>query len=127
MARLGNKITQAANQQLGFEHPGLPDWTHISFCLFAGPLEQAPDGLSARSAVTIQPGKIDRSPTGTAVSARMAVLHARGQMQQGQSFKARSIIGSRFSGRIAKTPNLGDRPAIIPEISGYARLTGHHH
>lgn len=127
LARLGNKITQAANQQLGFEHPELPDWTHISFCLFAGPLEQTPDGLSARSAVTIQPGKIDRSPTGTAVSARMAVLHARGLMQQGQSFEARSIIGSRFSGRIAKTLTLGDRPAIIPEISGRAWITGHHH
>ena len=127
LARLGNKITQAANQQLGFEHPELPDWRHISFCLFAGPLEQTPDGLSARSAVTIQPGKIDRSPTGTAVSARMAVLHARGQMQLGQSFEARSIIGSRFTGRIAQTLSLNGRAAIIPEISGRAWITGHHH
>ena len=56
----------------------------------------------------------------------MAVLHARGLMQQGQSFEARSIIGSRFTGRIAKTLQLGGRSAIIPEISGRAWITGHH-
>ena len=48
-------------------------------------------------------------------------------MQQGQSFEARSIIGSRFSGRIAETLQLGGRSAIIPEISGRAWITGHHH
>lgn len=124
LARLGMKITTAANGQLGFQHPSLIDWRHISFCLFAGPLEQDAKGLAAKSAVAIRPGKIDRSPTGTAVSARMAVLHARGLLAKGQSLTATSIIGSQFIGRISDSFTLYNRPAIIPEISGRAWITG---
>lgn len=78
IARLGVQITAAAQEQLGFSHPTLPDWNHISFCLFAGALTATETGFQAGSAVAIRPGKVDRSPTGTAVSARMAILHARG-------------------------------------------------
>ncbi len=126
LARLGMKITEAANEQLGFSHPDLTDWCKISFCLFAGPLEHRAGGLATKSAVAIRPGKIDRSPTGTAVSARMAVLHARGLLQNGQSLTATSIIGSQFEGRIACSLTLHDRTAIIPEISGRAWITGTH-
>ena len=126
IARLGVKITAAANDQLGFTHPEKPDWAHISFCLFAGPLAEAPGGFAARSAVAIRPGKVDRSPTGTAVSARMALLHARGLMREGQTFEATSIIGSRFSGRIAGLAEVAGRPAILPEITGRAWITGTH-
>ena len=126
IARLGMRITAAADAQLGFEHPENPDWRHISFCLFAGPLEEGPEGLAARSAVAIRPGKVDRSPTGTAVSARMAVLHARGRMKTGERLTARSIIGSEFTGRILGKAQVGDRPAIRPEITGSAWITGIH-
>ena len=126
LARLGMKITEAANEQLGFHHPDLTDWCHISFCLFAGALKQRDDGLAAKSAVVVRPGKIDRSPTGTAVSARMASLHTRGMLQKGQSLTATSIIGSQFEGRIADTLALYDKTAIIPEISGRAWITGTH-
>lgn len=126
IARLGVRITDAANEQLGFSHPSNADWDHISFCLFAGALEQAEGGFRARSAVAIQPGKVDRSPTGTAVSARLAVLHARGLMQVGQTLTARSIIGSTFTGRVDALASVGGRPAIIPEISGRAWITGTH-
>ncbi|MDI3336644.1 proline racemase family protein [Defluviimonas aestuarii] len=126
IARLGTKITNAANAKLGFAHPEQPDWDHISFCLFAGPLEQTGDGFAARSAVAIQPGKVDRSPTGTGVSARMAVLHAKGVMAEGQTLTARSIIDSTFTGRIAGRAEVAGRPAIIPEISGRGWITGIH-
>ncbi len=126
LARTGVRITNAANEQLGFAHPENPDWDHISFCLFAGPLQEAEDGLATKSAVAIQPGKIDRSPTGTALSARMAVLHRRGIMATGQSLRAQSIIGSSFTGRIADTATVGALPAIIPEVSGRAWITGIH-
>jgi proline racemase len=126
LAEVGIRITNAANAQLGFAHPTQPDWDHISFCLFAGQLEKHEDGYSARSAVTIQLGKVDRSPTGTAVSARMAILHARGEMSVGESFLARSIIGSEFSGRIAEATRVGDKSGIVPEISGRAWITGVH-
>ncbi|MBO9476692.1 proline racemase family protein [Shimia sp. R11_0] len=126
IAQLGVKITNAANEQLGFHHPENPDWKHISFCAFCGPLSETETGLTGKSAVAIQPGKVDRSPTGTAVSARMALMAARGQMQQGQTFEAVSIIGSRFTGRILDTTTVGDQPAIIPEISGRGWVTGIH-
>jgi len=124
LARLGVRIADAASEQLGYSHPGLPDWRHISFCLFAGPLQEGPDGFAARSAVAIRPGKIDRSPTGTGVSARMALLAARGRMGVGDRFTARSIIGSEFTGRIAGETTVDGQPAILPEITGRAWITG---
>ncbi|SHH29741.1 Proline racemase [Cognatiyoonia sediminum] len=126
IAQLGVKITNAANAQLGFTHPENTHWDHISFCAFCGPIEETETGLRAKSAVAIQPGKVDRSPTGTAVSARMAVLAAEGRMQSGQKFEAVSIIGSRFTGRIVGATEVEGRSAIIPEISGRAWLTATH-
>jgi len=126
LARLGVKITAAANEALGFHHPENPDWRHISFCLFAGPVERDADGLRTGAAVAIRPGKIDRSPTGTALSARMAVLAARGQMGPQDRLTAVSLIGSTFTGRILGETRLGDVPAILPEISGRGWVTGIH-
>ncbi|AUH65999.1 trans-3-hydroxy-L-proline dehydratase [Paracoccus zhejiangensis] len=126
LARLGTRITNAATQALGFDHPTNPDWRHISFCQFAGPLERDAEGLRMRSAVAIQPGKIDRSPTGTALSARMALLAARGQMGMGETLTQVSLIGSTFTGRIVGETILGEVPAILPEISGRGWVTGIH-
>lgn len=126
IATLGARISRAATQALGFNHPTNPDWRHISFCLFAGPVERRDDGLHAASAVAIQPGKVDRSPTGTALSARMAVLHARGQMGAADSLTTRSLIGSTFRGCILGQTTVGDIPAILPEISGRGWITGIH-
>lgn len=126
LARLGVTITNAANAQLGFSHPENPDWDHISFCAFCGPLSETADGLEGRSAIAIQPGKVDRSPTGTAVSARLALMAANGRLSVGQRFTAVSIIGSRFTGRIVGETTVGGRPAVIPEISGRAWITGTH-
>jgi proline racemase len=126
IARLGVRITNAANAALGFRHPENPDWTHISFCLFAGPVQRTAEGLRAGAAVAIQPGKVDRSPTGTALSARMAVLHARGQMREADALTTVSLIGSTFTGRIVGTTTVGGLPAVLPEISGRGWITGIH-
>jgi proline racemase len=126
IARLGVRITNAANAALGFDHPENPDWKHISFCLFAGPVERDGTNLRAGAAVAIQPGKVDRSPTGTALCARMAVLHARGQMGPEDRLTAVSLIGSTFTGRIVGQTTVGDRPAIVPELSGRGWITGIH-
>ena len=125
LAETGIRITNAANEQLGFTHPTNPGWDHISFCQIALPVERGEDGvLTAANAVAIQPGKIDRSPTGTGASARMAVMRARGEMQVGDRYLARSIVGSEFLGRIEADTALGGKPAIIPSISGRAWITG---
>ncbi|WP_304617187.1 trans-3-hydroxy-L-proline dehydratase [Paracoccus sp. (in: a-proteobacteria)] len=126
LARLGVRITEAATRQLAFDHPENSDWRHISFCLFAGPVRREGSALHTGAAVAIRPGKIDRSPTGTALSARMAVLHARGQMAEGDSLTARSLIGSEFTGRILGRTRVGTLPAILPELSGRAWITGTH-
>jgi proline racemase len=118
IARLGVRITNAANEKMRFLHPEKPDWNHFSFCLFAGPVEREGNALRAASAVAIQPGKIDRSPTGTALSARMAVLHARGEMSLDDTLTTVSIIGSTFRGRIAGTATVGGIPAIVPAAPG---------
>jgi proline racemase len=125
LATTGMKITRAANEQLGFSHPENADWDHISFCQITAPVERNHEGiLSAANAVAIRPGKIDRSPCGTGCSARMAVLHARGEMAVGERFIGRSIIGSEFHCRIESQASIGGRPAIIPVISGRAWITG---
>jgi proline racemase len=126
LAKLGVTITNAANAQLQFKHPTIPDWNHFSFCLFAGPLARDGAELTTKATVAIQPGKIDRSPTGTALSARMALLFADGLMKESETLTVRSIIDSEFSGRIAGTSMLNGTPAIIPEISGRAWITGTH-
>lgn len=126
LVTVGLKITRAANEQLGFVHPLNKDWDHISFCQIAAPLERIDGVLTAANAVVIRPGKIDRSPCGTGCSARMAVLHAKGQMQDGERFVGRSIIGSEFHCRIAGVTEVAGRPAIHPCLSGRAWITGTH-
>jgi len=126
LAETGIRITRAANEQLGFSHPDNPEWDHISFCQLTLPVEERDDVLHGRNTVVIQPAKLDRSPTGTGCSARMAVLHARGLMKAGQRFTGHSIIGSTFECRIARETTVAGKPAIVPEISGRAWITGTH-
>jgi proline racemase len=82
------------------------------------------DGADARGATSIHPGWLDRSPCGTGTSARLAQLHARGKLSVGESWVHESVIGSRFTGRIVEETTVGDRPAVVPEITGRAWLTG---
>ena len=126
LAETGMKITRAANEQLGFVHPENPEWDHVSFCQIAAPVTMEDGVLGAPNAVAIRPGKIDRSPCGTGCSARMAVLHAKGQMAVGDRFVGRSIIGSRFDGRIDAALEVGGRPGISPILAGRAWITGTH-
>ena len=91
------------------------------------PVHTGPSPAWARSRaipVIVAPGRSDRSPTGTGTCARMAVLHARGAMKVGDSMVHESIIGSRFTGRIAGTTTVAGRPAILPTIEGRAWITG---
>lgn len=124
LAETGIRITRAANEQLGFRHPGSTAWDHVSFCQIAAPVETLNGVSTGRNAVAIQPGKLDRSPCGTGCSARMAALHARGLLRVGDRFVGLSVLGSRFDCRIVEETQVGDRPAIVPTISGRAWITG---
>jgi len=126
LAELGIRITNAANEQLAFIHPTNKDWRHFSFCLFAGAVSRTGKELKAKSVVAIQPGKIDRSPTGTAACARMALLYARGEMTLQDTLIVESLIGSTFSAKILTETTVEDTPAIVPQITGSAWITGTH-
>ena len=126
LAVTGQRITTAANEQLGFSHPENAEWNHISFCQFTMPVQHTSDGLVGRNTVAIEPGKLDRSPCGTGCSARLAVLHAKGKIGVGEPFIGRSIIDSRFDCRIVETTEVAGRPAIVPELTGRAWITGTH-
>ena len=119
---LGNRITAAAARQLDVRHPENPDIRGVTFTEFAMPFTGP--GTVSRNAVIVAPGRIDRSPCGTGTSARLAVLHARGQLAPGQGFIHESIIGSRFEAAIAGEATVGGRPAIVPTIAGQAWITG---
>ncbi|MRN42769.1 MULTISPECIES: 4-hydroxyproline epimerase [unclassified Brucella] len=123
LAEIGVKITKAANEQLGFRHPE-KDWRHISFCQITEPVTREGDVLTGVNTVAIRPAKLDRSPTGTGCSARMAVLHAKGQMKAGERFIGKSVLGTEFHCRLDKVLELGGKPAISPIISGRAWVTG---
>jgi proline racemase len=126
LAQTGVRITAAANQQLGFTHPENPDWAHISFCEFTLPIFDENGIKVSKNTVVIDPGKLDRSPTGTGCSARMASLHAKGQMKVGERMIGRSIIDSQFDCSILEETRVGDRLAIVPTIRGRAWITGTH-
>ena len=126
IAVTGVGITRAANEQLGFTHPGNPQWSHVSFCQMAAPVEVRDGVKTGRNAVAIRPGKIDRSPCGTGCSARLAVLHARGALMVGEPFVGLSPIDSRFDCRIESATQVGGRTAVVPSLSGRAWITGTH-
>ena len=123
LAVAGRRIVKAANEQLGFTHPDLPEWRHFSFAFLTGALERVDGCLSSRNACVVKPGKIDRSPTGTGCSALMAVLHAKGLLKEGERYIGRSIIESRFIGEVAALTTVGNHAAIIPTITGRAWIT----
>ena len=126
LAQTGARVSAAANEQIGFSHPENSDWRHISFCQFAMPIERQGESLVSRNTVSIDPGKLDRSPCGTGCSARMAVLHARGMMKVGDTLIGRSIIGSRFDCRIEAETRVGECSAVLPSVRGRAWITGTH-
>jgi proline racemase len=117
----GLAVMAAVNEQLSFAHPEQPDIDHCHHVIFTAPGD---DQVSARGATAIHPGWIDRSPCGTGTSARMAQLHARGQLDLHEDFVHASIIGSVFTGRLVETTTVGDFPAVVPTVRGRAWVTG---
>jgi proline racemase len=120
---VGERIRRAIEPAFSLAHPGLPGARGLLYVQFHGE-PQRPEAR-CRNAVVVAPAGLDRSPCGTGTSARMANLHARGLLDPGQVFVHESIIGSLFSGRIAGLTRVGSLPAVVPEITGRAWMTGH--
>src|SRR5581483_9794173 len=122
LSHVGELIRAAAREQLSCAHPENPEIAGVSIVEIAEPWRGT--GAVTKNAVVVAPGRLDRSATGTGLSARMAVLHARGLMHVGDSMTHASVIGSTFDGRIAAETTLAGRTAIVPAIRGSAWITG---
>ena len=118
----GLEVMAAVNAADRPEHPADPRISGCKHVIFTAPGEDGPH--SQRSATSIHPGWLDRSPCGTGTSAKLAALHARGELGVGEEFVNRSVIGTRFAGRIVEETEVGGLPAVVPEISGRAWITG---
>ena len=104
--------------------PVHPDDDRIRGCRHVVLHAPGTNGADARAATSIHPGWLDRSPCGTGTSARLAQLHARGLLEVGRDFVNESVIGTRFTGRIVEETTVAGRPAVVPEITGRAWITG---
>ncbi len=104
--------------------PVHPEDARISGCHHVVLHEPGSGGADARAATSIHPGWLDRSPCGTGTSARLALLHARGELAVGAPFVNASILDTRFTGRIVEETEVAGRPAVVPEITGRAWITG---
>ena len=122
LSLVGERIRHAAREQLPCVHPENPAIAGVSIVQIAEPWQGL--GKVSKNAVVVAPGRLDRSATGTGLSARMAVLHARGEMRVGDAMTHASVLGTTFDGRIAGEATVGGTPAIVPAIRGSAWITG---
>jgi len=134
IVRITEMIKAAANDQLPVVHPEQPGFAGITIGQLSGPAHDPANSM--RNVVTVSTGTldwerrgtwtgaIDRSPCGTGTSARMATLLARGRLPIGQDFRHEGILGTVFTGRLLEETLVGGQPAVVPQITGQAWITG---
>jgi proline racemase len=134
IVRITEMIKAAAAEQLPVVHPDQPGFAGITIGQLSGPAHDAAN--SRRNAVTVSTGAfdwdrpatwtgaIDRSPCGTGTCAKMAILHARGELRVGDAFRHEGILGTVFTGRVVEETTIGEYRAIVPTITGQAWITG---
>jgi proline racemase len=124
LARYGMAIIEAGNQQLEVQHPTRAYINTIDVTEFFDPTGHAQ--RRGKNFVVLGEGHVDRSPCGTGTSAKMALLHRRGQLAVEQTFVNQGLLGTTFEGRIVEETTVGDISAIVPEIRGAGHVTGLH-
>jgi len=122
LIEIGMKIKHAVMDSVEMVHPLEPDMNFLYGTIFTS-VSKDPNHHS-RNVCIFAEGEVDRSPTGTGVSARAAILHAKGEIKVGESIIIESIIGSTFSVKVVTTTTFGHYDAVIPEVSGNAYITG---
>ena len=134
IVRVSEMIKSAAAEQLPVVHPEQPGFAGITIAQLSGPPHDPAN--HRRNVVTVSTGKldwdrpstwtgaIDRSPCGTGTCAKMAILHARGQLGLNEDFRHEGILGTVFTGRLVEEATVGSRPAVVPTVTGRAWITG---
>jgi proline racemase len=137
ITRIGELIKAATQEQLPVAHPENPEIRDVTIAQLSG--LPASSENHRRNAVVVSTGKldwnrpstwtgaIDRSPCGTGTCAKMAALHARGALALGQPFRHEGVLGTVFTGTLLEDTSVGPYPAVVPELSGSAWITGFAH
>ena len=122
----GEAIKKAVNAAFPVKHPSEEDLSFLYGTILTGPPEDP--AHHSRNICVFAAAEVDRSPTGTGVSARLALHHAKGEITQDQEIIIESILGtdSAFSGRVVGQAQVGPHDAVVPEVSGTAFITGRH-
>jgi proline racemase len=120
----GRAVKQAVMAAGPVPHPFEQDLSFLYGTIFIGPAHQA--GHHSRNVCIFADGEVDRSPTGTGVSARLAIHHARGELGIDEAVTIESILGTCFTGRVKAATTFGPHAAVIPEVEGRAHITGRH-
>jgi len=119
---LGMRIKKAVMKRLPILHPFEKELSFLFGTIIIGPAQA--QGHHSRNVCVFADGEVDRSPTGTGVSARAALHYARGEIQPGEVFIVESILGTCFKGCVKEVTTFGPYPAVIPEVTGSAFITG---
>lgn len=134
ITRITEIVKAAAAEQIPVVHPDNPGFAGITIAQLSGPPHDPANTM--RNAVTVSTGQLDwdrpstwtgvldRSPCGTGTCARMATLHARGQLAIGEDFRHESVLGTLFVGRLIEETSVGPYPAVVPTITGTGWITG---
>jgi len=120
----GMAVKRAVMASRPIPHPFEEDLSFLYGTIIVGP--PLGEGAGSRNVCIFAEGEVDRCPTGTGVSGRLALHHARAEIGVGEDMIVESIIGTRFRGRAVATTSFGPYPAVIPEIEGAAHITGRH-
>ncbi|MCI0395023.1 MAG: proline racemase family protein [Chloroflexi bacterium] len=122
LIELGMRLKRAVMDSLSISHPFEEDLGFLYGTIIVGPAHQP--GHHSRNVCIFADGEVDRCPTGTGVSARAALHHARGELAVGQPFVVESILDTCFTGEVVEVTRFGDYPAVIPQVTGTAHITG---
>jgi len=122
LIELGMEIKEAVMNSLEIRHPLETDLNFLYGTIFMEPAKNA--GADSRNVCIFADGEVDRSPTGTGVSGRMALHYAQGRLKAGETMVIESIIGTRFTGSVAGVTQIGGMPAVIPRVEGSAHIIG---
>jgi proline racemase len=118
----GWRIKKAVMASRPIPHPFEPELSFLYGTIIGGPANDRRG--HARNVCVFADGEVDRSPTGTGVSGRVAIEWARGKLKTGEAFVVESLIGTRFTGRVLREMTFGPHRAVIPEVEGQAWISG---
>lgn len=124
LIHVGREIKKAVSNEVDIKHPYDNDLSFLYGTIFIGEPEDS--SLHSRNVCIFADGEVDRSPTGTGISGRLAIHYARGDISIGESITIESIIGTKFEGSVIEQTKFGQHNAIIPEVTGEAFITGKH-